>query len=698
MTELERLLQQAEDALSALMQQNEQKKTFAKESKLRFEKNIQAFEQYYPKIADALKDYKSPKEFKILVTQTGVGNFIPKSSAVPIYSDDPIEQTRQQLKKNTAKGYYSLTDYGYEASTDDNRIHVRYMAELVRTIHGFHKSNPKPLSSLPEHFPTALIFGIGLGYAVSELLANHSFDYIYISEPDIEVFYASLFCTDWANIIKKIDESGGTLFFQIGLKVEEFFNSLYSISQDIGPYSIIRAFCYQHYPSAEINEQISAFFNRYNEFQAGFGFYNDAITGLAHCIFNYQSKANFLRIPKPRRYIKKPAIVVGNGPSLDMAASVLKDIQEDVVIFACGTALGSLARLGIKADFHVLVERPKTTYDALMDSFAPSYYADLNLLAVDVMYPDVVDLYDWVGLGLKGPEAATVFSQLLILEDYKTIMPSLSFPGPLVANTALSYAFTFGFEEIYLFGVDNGYLDGKTHSENSIYAHNENYKKIVDKGAVYKLKGNLSQDVMATNLLKFAHKHLESLIRFDKKISVYNVGEGAFIEGALPVREDDVLIAKGNLDKAQVVCDIKQRFFYKPVFNVTDDRLAFDLFDDICDHLNEIASEPFSTRQEASNILKRQSRYVYSFSKTRYAHLFHLLKGSLLYCHCPMLTVLYQYEDDTVSLECFSALLVLWKKYVNAMKVDYRQSWNKKCDWGMDIVFASKNKALAEKK
>lgn len=693
MTELEQLLQQAENALSALMQQNERERQFAQQSQIRFQRNIQAFEKYFPDVAKTIKEYQPKDDFRILVTSTGVGNFIPASVTVPIYSDDPIQQTRDQLEKNEQKGYYSLTQYGFDIADNDERIHSRFMAKLSNTIKSFRDLKPASLTALPEHFPTAILFGVGLGYIVTELLDKHSFDYIYISEPDLEIFYASLFCTDWASIIEKVDSSNGTLFLQIGLTVEQFFDAIKKIAADIGSYSIIRAFCYQHYPSAEVNKQIAAFFDGYYEIQSGYGFYNDAITGLSHCLMNYQNKSFFLVPVSPRKYIDVPAVVVGNGPSLDSAAEVLREIQDNVIIFACGTALGSLARMGIKADFHVLVERPRTTYDALLHSFEPAFYADLNLLAVDVIYPDAVELYKWAGLGLKGPEAATVLTQVITLEDHKQMLPSLAFPGPLVANTGLSYAFRLGFGEVYLFGVDNGYLDGKTHSANSIYANNENYKKIVDKGARIKLKGNLTQDVMATNLLMLAHKFMEGLLKTDKKIAVYNVGEGAYIEGAIPLTEDDVFVRPAKVPKADVVESIKTRFFKKLEFNVDDKRLAFDLFDEICDHLNDIASEPFSNRQQASDILKRQARYVYAFRNTRFAHLFHMLKGSLLYYHCPMLTLLYQYEDEQVSLDCFSALLALWKDYVSAMKADYRQSWNKKCDWGMDIVFANKNKS-----
>lgn len=687
MTELEQLLQQAEATFQSLMDKNERERKFALTSRQLFAKNIQAFEKYYPDVAKTIKEYTPDADFEILVTPTGHGNFVPKAVGIPIYSDDPIQQTRLQLEKNTAKGYYSLTQYGFGVSTEDMRIHSRYMARLDNEIKALRDQKPEPLDALPTHFPTAMLFGVGLGYIVSQLLEKHSFDYIFITEPDLEIFYASLFCTDWASIIEQVDKAGNTLFLQIGLDISEFFAAVYQISMDIGAYSLIRAYCYQHYPSVKVNEQIAEFFNRYYEIQAGYGFYNDAITGLSHCLMNYKSKASFFTLPSERKHIEMPVAVVGNGPSLDEAAEVLREIQNDVIIFAAGTALGSLARHGIKADFHVLVERPKSTYDVLLDSFDPSYYADLNLLAVDVMYPDVIDMYKWAGLALKGPEASTVFTQILLFEDERKFIPSLPFSGPLVANTAMSYAMSMGFREIYMFGVDNGYLNGKTHSSNSIYNNNENYNKIIDKGAVYPLKGNLTQDVMATNLLKLAHKFMESLIKMDKKSFIYNVGEGAFIQGALPVKEEDIFISKSSQHKADVIAQVKQQFFNKHNFNVTPEKLAFDQFDELCDHLNAIASEPFTTRQQASDLLKRQARIVYAYRGSRYMHLYHIIKGSLLYFHSPMLTVLYQYQDEELSLQTFARLLQIWREYVDAMKLDYRQSWNKKCDWGMDMEF-----------
>ncbi|MDD4862971.1 MAG: DUF115 domain-containing protein [Alishewanella agri] len=684
MSDLEQLLQQAELALSNLLQQSEREKVFAAESRNCFDKNIQVFEKYYPDIAKVIKEFKPRPDFRILVTSTGVGNFIPSHASVPIYSDDPIAQTREQLEKFTNNGIYSLTNYSFGVSEHDDRIHSRYMAELTHVVDGYRTLSPEKLTKLPQHFPSAILFGIGLGYVVTELFSKHSFDYIYISEPDIEIFYASLFCTDWSEIIRIIDENNGTLFLQIGLSVDEFFSAIHKIAGDIGAFSIVRSFCYQHYPSPEINKQIREFFTRYHELQLGFGFYNDSITGLAHCIQNYHGKAEFFVKPHLKKRITMPVAVVGNGPSLDASVEALKEIQDNVIIFACGTAFTSLIKYGIKPDFHVLVERPKTVYDTLLISLPTEIYKDMSLLAVDVIHPKVVELYDWVGLGLKGPESSTLLTQLICMSDYNLDMPSLPFCGPLVANTGLSYAFSLGFSEVYLFGVSNGYIEGKTHSVQSIYATDSRYKLGVPVDATIKVKGNLTQNVMATNLLDLARINMEKLIETDKKTTVYNVGEGAFIKGTLSLHQDDVFVMKTSVSKKDLIRSIKSSFFNKFDFEVSENRLAFYIFDEICDNLNKIASESFSTRKEAAQLLKRQAKYVYFFRKTRFIHLFYLIKGALLYFHCPMLTALYQYADDQLSLSIFRELLKLWVSYVEAMKLDYRESWNKSCDYGME--------------
>lgn len=101
--------------------------------------------------------------------------------------------------------------------------------------------------------------------------------------------------------------------------------------------------------------------------------------------------------------------MVGNGPSLDESIELIREYQDKVIIFAAGTALQSLMNAGIKPDFHVIVERTLSVYQVLTNTTTDDMLSDMNLLSVEVVYPDTLNHYKWAGLGLKGPEASTVF-------------------------------------------------------------------------------------------------------------------------------------------------------------------------------------------------------------------------------------------------------------------------------------------------
>ncbi len=375
---------------------------------------------------------------------------------------------------------------------------------------------------------------------------------------------------------------------------------------------------------------------------------------------------------------------------MDEAADMLRDIQDRVIIFASGTAFGSLLKLGIKPDFHVLVERPKSTYDILLDTEKKEVYEDINLLTVDVMYPDVLGLYKWAGVSLKGPEASSFFIFQHTALKKQMLLSSLPTCGPLVVNTASSYAVSMGFKEIYFVGVDNGYINNATHSKYSVYNNpNLEISKTVDKNALYKLEGNFGGTVMATALLRVAKMQLEILVEASKDVFFYNVGFGAKIKGAYPLTVDDVICHKSSLDKNSYVERIKNDLFIDLGLKVGVNDIDFDIFAQVCEHMISIASEDFSSRAEASDILKRQARYLYAFSNTRFAYIFHIIKGSLLYYHCPLLTMLYSFEEEDLTLLHFSKAMELWVKYLNEIKNDFPVSWNKKCDWGMDMEFKS---------
>ncbi|TMO69480.1 motility associated factor glycosyltransferase family protein [Pseudoalteromonas aurantia] len=686
-SDLNKVLQEAEDKLSLVQQQNDREQVFAEQANTRFERNMSAFRKYYPDIAHSIENYKTRQDFCLHVTQSGHGNFFPGGGKLPLYNDDPTAQAKEQVDHYTENANFGRTNYFNSSAweSDDERIHVRYMLKLVNVLSEANGKGGKRMDYLPAHFPSAMVFGIGLGYHLDELLSRHKFDYLFICEPDLELFFASLFCIDWATIIETIDDEGGCLFLNIGVEYEDFFNEIFKITEDIGIFSVINSFCYQHYPSDEITALIKTFFENYYQLHQGFGFYNDAITGLAHAILNVEQGAHFL-YPKPsgkELASQLPVFVVGNGPSLDASIDILLEYQDDAVIIAGGTAYQSLMKAGVKVDFHVLVERTQATYDVQKHIAPEGEYKDTNLLSVDVMYPDVPGLYKWTGIGLKGPEAASAFISIETLKKYGLGVASLPACGPLVSNTAAAYAVTMGFEDIYLIGIDNGYtLSGNTHSTYSIY-HDDDLKSSFKaiKGAHIKLPGNFDDDVLATPLLALSKSMFDRLAHSATNSRIYNVGHGAKIRDTISLLEDQVIIDPFKNDKAQLVEGLKNHHFNKIALDNIEQIIGLESFNELCDYLIEIGMRPYSTREEANELLMAQQKVVYAYRKSAQPHFFHLIKGTLLYFHCPLMTMLYFFENEKETVIHFKEGFDIWLEFLKEIKEDFTQNWRKKCDF-----------------
>ena len=686
---LEQQIESLAEKLDSSLQQQINEEKFAEQANIRFTNNLTAFEKYYPEIAQAIKNYKTRDDFCLHVTQELKANFVKKGEKVPLYSDNPYSQCVEQVERNLNKPAISAVKYDFRKKKKDNRIHVKYMNKISELLANIREQKPDTLKQLPDRFPSAMIFGIGLGYHLEYMLDKVEFDYIHIVEPDFELFFASLFCIEWDVIIQRIDDSLGCLFIHLGISYENFFDSLYKVVQDIGAFSISKTFCYQHYPNKELNSLISNFFKQFYQFQNGFGFYNDAVTSIAHTIKHMNSNLPFWISDNvvADDVAEIPVFVVGNGPSLDSAEELLRQNKDNAIILAAGTALGSLLKMGIKPDFHVLIERPKRNYEILLETQKKEDYSDLNLLTTNVIYSHTPELYKWTGLAIKGNEAGSDYYALARIGNGLLRREIIPYSNPLVANTALSYASSFGFKNIYLIGVDNAITgSGEHHSKYSIYNDSSLKRQFKPlSGYDHEVEGNLGNIVYANNFYMVSKNQMELLIKHKPNSNYYNVGHGAKLKGAYPLTEEEVLIPSLSTDKNEVVEYIKNTQFISESVK-DDDYQMLDLkaFSTIAKHIKDISQSSFSSRQDCLDILRRQSRYVYSLRGGRYSYYFQLFKGSLLYYHCPLITLLYRYEDDNLTLNWFKEGLDMWNEYLDEMEADFPESYDKPCDWGLE--------------
>ncbi|MEZ7204499.1 6-hydroxymethylpterin diphosphokinase MptE-like protein [Pseudoalteromonas sp. DY56-GL79] len=689
---LSQQLESLSEQLSDTVAHQAKEAKFAEEANERFNQNLKSFEKYFPSIAQTIKEYHVREDFCLHVTASGHGNFIPKGCTAPIYSQSPIEQTQTQVEKQLSKPVLSLTDYtGYGQNQEDDRLHVRYMTELTNLMVDIRNQGEEKLTNLPEHFPTAIIFGIGLGYHIPLLFERTQFDYTFLIEPDFEQFFASLFCTDWYQIISDIDEQGGCLFFHLGVDHSTFIRDIEKIAEDVGAFALVRSFCYQHTPDARLNVLIQQWAKDYFRFQFGHGFYNDAVTGLAHSIHHVRNKAAWLTKASTSLNKDTPVFIIGNGPSLDEAEDFIKRNHKKAIVIAAGTSIATLYRKGIPVDFHVLVERPYSNYKIFGDIVPPEVYQNTNLIGLSTLYPDTNKRYKWAGIAAKGSEAGTSMMDIIALRYMSQTLPKIPYSNPVVANTALSFALYLGFRNVYLFGVDNGKDPrGAHHSKDSIYRPSNDDDESLGLGHLeiqgHTLDGNLGGIVVSNDLFMIAHAQLEKLLNYYDVNTCLNIGSGAKIEKALPVKADDLLDIEEDYDITETVELIKSDCF--DVFNlddVSDEFIALDSLNELVLHICEIASEPVKSRQEAADQLRRQSRYLFAYRDSILGHLFHLVKGSLLYYHCPMITLLYTYEDETFCLAQYERLNQLWMSYIKEIYTHFCEHYTEKCDLGKEL-------------
>lgn len=689
MDSLNSLLEEVSTRINTTREQLEREKLFAKEAEIRFKKNLTAFEKYYPNIFKAIQEFKTDKPLPIFVTSSGHGDIVDEETGLGIYGDDPIATTKRQVDEHLNKPPVNHIDFsGYaEISGLDDRLHMRSIKKLGEVVVKSGKS--QKLNHLTDTFPTGVIFGVGLGYHIKELTERVSFNYLFIIEPSFQNFFLSLYCMNWVEVIDKVDSEGGNLFFHIGVTYEDFIDDLLNISKSVGAMCLTKCFCYRHLPTQKNTDLIKMLFKRIYEIHGGYGFYNDSTTSIAHTIKNLERGVSLLKNKPtlPSRYLSKPVYIVGNGPSLDESIDFIRQTRSNAIIVAAGTALQTLIGYGIEPDFHVLIERPRATYDVLLKTLPKETYKSISLLTMSLIYPDTLDLYEWTGIACKGVDAGGELLALATLVEKNKSVAYPKYSNPTVSNTALSFMITMGFKQLYLFGIDNGYFEnGKHHASNSVYDKGA-LKDFIPQEAKIKLPGNLGGNVWATNLLAISCFQMSRLLKHEiaNQVECYNVGEGAFIDGALPLKNEHVLPEFGSIDKSKVIDSIKSSQFFECQIQDFSKYINLGKFEEICEHLIGLALIQPRTRKEALETLQKQSRYLYSLRGTVLSPLFYVLEGELLYFHCPLITLLFSSNDEKEGIKHYGRANQVWLEFLREARDNFKSDWMKNCEVSLEL-------------
>lgn len=638
----------------------------------RFDSNMTVFKRLYPKIYEEFKAYKA-RTWQLRRDPDGGYNLWHLQRKIFLY-DELEHDSECLLNRFLDEPFKDDVIIGLAPSEKfKSFIHYQYIEKLQDI---FLKMKAKK-TVLPDDIESIIVFGVALARHIELLSQQKNIKNLYICEPNLDFFYASLYVADWATLLLQAEAKEQRVYLNIGGNGSEYFHDLMGQFYQVGAYSIANTYLLQSYYTPQLSQAISGLRRQLKVVLAIGEYYDHARFGLAHTYQAIESGCHFMKgDPHSLNYgsaVKSvPVFIIANGPSLDSAADYIKKYQGQAILVSCGTTLRALHRLGIKPDFHAEIEQCRATFDWISQVNDPDYLKRINLISVNGIHPDTTRLFANTYLAFKDGEASTqVFRNSLVASGFN--FSSLSYAYPTVSNLALNYMIKLGFNTIYLFGVDLGYIDVKQHHSKFSAYYQDNGKELYDYKSYHgngtAVRGNFQPFVFTKPEFDVSKKLLEMVIaNLDKNTDVYNCSDGVLIKGAKPLKPEYILI-KDVLAKELALAEILQQAFYADeLVGLADATLAkFDLklLEASVNEMLSLIAMDVTDDLQAQQIIEAQWQYLKTTSQNRTNLFFYLYYGSANY-FLTILTKLRSTHTDDADFGDFNTVLAFWRDYLNA--------------------------------
>lgn len=633
---------------------------------VRLKANLDAFKKFVPQIYAVFKDYKPSGTYELFCTENGEPNAVNKKENYFFYPESPFSYCKEQFTSWLDTLNPVSVSLNQEGDPFD-QIHFRYKnnmcADAAKLL------NKRSIYQKLESIPCMVMFGLGLGYPLAEIYSRFTPVNLMVVEPDPEIFYMSLCVFDYASLLEYIHAEQLGLHFYVHDGSAEWLRTVMVSWVDKYPsINSCKAF-YVHYHTPKIDELGKMCVDNLGTIVSQLGFFDDALFGFANGARNMISGVRFFKggsvLPEKMRHY--PAVVVANGPSLDNDIELLKQLENKVVIIACGTAYSALCRYGICADIYVAVERPTAVANALAAIETHKEYMDTTVcIAPDVVHPETLKYFKNKVLYIKANEAMRNWPLVNgVVKTHDELEP-IARINPLVANMGIETAAKLGFKKIYLLGVDNGQSinNKESHSKLSMYYDDEGnlkpqYKSMTLNKMGCKWPGNFT-DLVETNILfMFAITVAEACISYyteSKKFltKFYNCSDGAKLAGSEPLHFKDAgLECLNEIDKSAVREQLTTRMSKTVELDETKVKngLKIEKYNEIIETLIDDWKKKPSSRVDMIKKQQAQFDYLVDYHRHWFDSPFKTIAGTLSSLIDIMNTVMYSYDNENEGLE-----------------------------------------------
>lgn len=361
-----------------------------------------------------------------------------------------------------------------------------------------------------------IIYGLGLGYHIQELLELDDSIQVNVYESDLNII---MLACGYGCMDKLLSNERFQLIFDPNFI--DFGKTVSNINID--------SQFYIHYPSIrnikseKIKEQIEEYFVSYSSVK-------NQLHSL-HSNFRLNTRLNDAYVDSIKDdFVGKDLYIIAAGPSLDKNYMQLKNVGNEGIILATGTVYKKLLNHGIRPDYIILIDANAGVYTQTEDVAD----IDIPLLYLSTAYHKVPANYKGARYMVcqQGYDKAEVLAKSKGYNLYRT--------GGSVSTTSLDIGIQFGCKRIIYLGLDLAYTDKKDHATDTAY-----FNKIEsdDLRFVEDIYGNL---VGTSKNLDIYRKWIEQRIKEAKGSNIEFIDAtegGAKIEGMKIVELKQILKA-----------------------------------------------------------------------------------------------------------------------------------------------------------
>lgn len=484
------------------------------------------------------------------------------------YDCKPSLYVEDQLTKAiTRPEFLQLTVGNHDQKPEQMLFLHQFYLEKMRTIAITTKTDKALMFS-----PSLLFFGTGLGLHIEKTIQKTAGQVAFIFEPEFDIFYASLFTCRY----HQFADQKTSLIFSIGETWEAMANKMSGFFSSCKMHYASKIQVVEHYRGAKILEAKAQIASTYGRFFDNAGFLEDETLGVAHFQLHLKNRPKLLT-RKPIKKPAMPALVIGSGPSIDAQIATIKQHRDKFILFSCSSSIDILYRAGITPDFHTEIERVDPMLHYLSTFEDKAYLKNITLLMLNPCNPALSSFFKETFMALKFKDTGA-----RLWNTHIGACPLLSCCGPTAGNGALAFAQAFGFDRIFLAGLDFGQKnDEDHHSKNTLYYTTKEHDTPTVQSCG-NVKGNFGGEIRTTLWLDRARFSAETLIQSNPQIEFINCSDGALIRGAkpVPISQIEAFLHEKVLDEASAPCALRENTLTETseiAQQVTDDTQSLSL-------------------------------------------------------------------------------------------------------------------------